>query len=157
METIDGQVELPQHQTIEELTDICDKWLALEDTIHLDSYAKEQSSIYFKVQRLLAVETNALDFFNQKLLSTELQLRRYYDGKFPPSVYRERPLKYPPSNQKELDLCVKCDPMYHQIDLECTKAKRRVEFLENVLWRIKERGSEIRTIMDWRKYIEAGI
>lgn len=148
--------KLPEHFSIEELIDKCDALLEIP-SLKLDQAAAEQSSIFFKIQRMIASESKALEFYGNKLASVELHLRRYYSGKHPTEVYKNKPLKYPPENIKEIDLCVKCDELFVNINKEYQEAKSRVAFLESVLWRIKERGNEIRSVIEWRKYIEAGI
>ena len=147
---------LPKHCSMEELIDKCDTLLEIPP-LKLEEAALNQSSIFFKVQRLIASETQAFEFYGNKLASVELHLRRYYSGKHPQEVYKQKPLRYPPENVKETDLCVKSDEMFIDINREYQAAKNRVAFLESVLWRVKERGNEIRTVVEWRKYIEAGI
>lgn len=148
---------IPKHHSIEELMEICEQLLEIKNSTKLTEAAIEQNSIYFKVQRLLAEEAQALDYYMGEEVKLELHLRRYYEGKLPPAVYADRPLKYPVSTKAESDLCLRADPLYCEIKGACNKAKRRVEFLESVSWRIKERGAEIRTIMEWRRFTEGGV
>ena len=69
----------------------------------------------------------------------------------------KEPLKYPPSTKSEIDIYIKQEAVYNEIHSITNEARRRVKYLEDVLWRIKERGNEIRTIIDWRKFVEAGL
>lgn len=148
---------IPKHHSIDELMNICEELLEIKNSTKLTEAAMEQNSVYFKVQRLLAEEANALDYFMGEEVKLEVHLRRYYEGKLPQSVYIDRPLKYPVGTKAESDLALKADPMFAEIRSAVVKAKRRVEFLESVTWRLKERGVEIRTIMEWRRFTEGGI
>lgn len=147
----------PAHATFEELVERCEELLRIKDTVRLASALEEQNSIFHTTQRLLAMETRALEFLLRKEAEIEMYRRRYYDGKLPPSVYQEEPLKYPPSTKAEIDIYIKQDAIYNEIHGVTNEARRRVKYLEDVLWRIKERGNEIRTMIDWRKFIEAGL
>lgn len=147
----------PDHSTLEELITRFEELLRIKDTVRLASALEEQNSIFHTAQRLLAIETRALDFLVRKEAEIEMYRRRYYDGKLPPAVYQEEPLRYPPSTKAELDTYIKQDPVFNEIHLIANEARRRVKYLEDVLWRIKERGNEIRTIIDWRKFVEAGL
>lgn len=148
---------LPKHATMSELIDTCEKLLDISNTNDLVAAAKGQSSIFFAVQRLLATEAEALDWYMSKENIIELNTRRYYEGKLPNSVYVTRPNKYPATTKADCDLQVKNDSMFAEVNKASKDAKRRVEFLESVLWRVKERGNDIKTIMDWKKFVEAGI
>lgn len=148
--------ELPKYKSIEELIEECEALLTI-NSIRPDESAANQSSIFFKVQRMIASESEVLDFYTTKLNNVELHLRRFYSNRFPVQVYKERPLKYPAENAKELDLCIKTDEMYIDVEKAVRLSKKRLEFLESVLWRIKERGNEIRSVIEWKKYIEAGL
>lgn len=149
-------VETPKHSDINTLIDSCDEMLKI-DSVHLDKSAREQSSIFFKVQRLLAIEITALEFYEQQRIKAEIYLRRYYEGRLPQTVYASKPLKYPATNKQELEVLLSADEMYSEIKSAVDAAKRRVDFLESVLWRIKERQKEIQSIIEWKKYVEAGI
>lgn len=154
MATIPG---CPDHSTFEELTNRCEEMLRIKDSVRLASALEEQNSIFHTTQRLLAMETRALEFLLRKEAEIEMYRRRYYDGKLPPAVYLEEPLKYPPSTKSEIDIYIKQDAIYNEIHSVTNEARRRVKYLEDVLWRIKERGNEIRTIIEWRKFVEAGL
>lgn len=149
--------DLPKHSSLEKLIDFCDDLLSIKDTVRLELALKEQSSIFFKVQRLLAVEADALDGYMRKESLLELQTRRYYEGKLPNEMYVKKPNRYPATTKADCDLQVKADPLFQEINKIVKDAKRRVEFLESVLWRVKERGTDINGIIEWKKYIEAGI
>lgn len=156
-QTVASKPAIPKHHAIEELMDICEQLLEIKNSTKLTEAALEQNSVYFKVQRLLAEESQALDYFMREEQKLEIHLRRYYEGKLPQAVYAAQPLKYPATTKAESDLQLRADPMFSELHEAVVKAKRRIEFLESVIWRVKERGSEIRTIMEWRKFTEGGI
>lgn len=147
----------PEHSTLEQLIDRCEDLLRIKDTVRLASALEEQNSIFHTAQRLLAIESRALEFLVRKEAEIEIYRRRYYDGKLPAAVYLKEPLKYPPSTKAEIDIYIKQDEVYNEIHNITNEARRRTKYLEDVLWRIKERGNEIRTIADWRKFVEAGL
>jgi len=150
-------IAFPEHNKLEDLIDRCEELLEIKDTTKLDVEAKKQTNIFFTVQRLLAVETKALEFFVKLEAEVEIQRRRYYEGRLPQQVYAKEALKYPSTSKTETDICLKSDGVFTEAKGLANAARQRVKFLEDVLWRVKERGSEIQTIMAWKKYIEAGI
>ncbi len=148
---------LPKHLSIEELMEVCESLMSIENELKLDNELKRQTSIFFTVQRLLATETEALIHYHKIHASIELQRRRFFEGRLPPEYYRKEPLARPCSSKGEVDLSLKADPVFSEADQMLERAKARVSFLESVLWRIKERGNEIKAMIEWRKYVEAGI
>lgn len=147
----------PEHATFEELVERFEELLKIKDTVRLASALEEQNTIFHTTQRLLAIEARALEFLATKEAEIEIYRRRYYDGKLPAAVYLKEPLKYPPSTKAELDTYIKQDKVFIEIHSITNEARRRVKYLEDVLWRIKERGNEIRTIIEWRRFVEAGL
>lgn len=148
--------KIPEHMTLTELINQTEELLEIKDSVRLVDELTRQNSIFHKLQRMLASESECLAYMLRKESEVELYCRRYYEGRLPPKVYQEKKLIYPATTKAEVDLCVKSDPVFNEIKTKADEARKRVEFLESTIWRLKERGREIDSIIQWRKFVESG-
>lgn len=120
---------------------------------NLDTTSLITSRLFMEAQRFYIHEVRVLEKVVAKKNKTDLYLRRYYAGELPSQVYQARPLPVKPL-KSEIDIWIKADDNYIEMTTLLEEQKRKVKFIESCFERIKSRGYEIKTAIDWRRYMD---
>lgn len=120
---------------------------------NLDTTSLITSRLFMEAQRFYIHEVRVLEKVVAKKNKTDLYLRRYYAGELPSQVYQARPLPVKPL-KSEIDIWIKADDNYIEMTTLLEEQKRKVKFIESCFERIKSRGYEIKTAIDWRRYLD---
>ncbi|AYP28333.1 UvsY-like recombination mediator [Serratia phage vB_SmaA_3M] len=120
---------------------------------NLDTTSLTTSRLFMEAQRFYIHEVRVLEKVIAKKNKTDLYLRRYYAGELPSQVYQARPLPVKPL-KSDIDVWIKADDNYIEMTTLLEEQKRKVKFIESCFDRIKSRGYEIKTAIDWRRYLD---
>lgn len=154
--------EIPYEVLFEELKTIPLEYImdVLEKSLDIDPSSKDldksslaSSRLFMEAQRFYIAEIRVLEKLVAKKNKTDLYLRRYYAGELPSQVYQARPLPVKPL-KSDIDIWIKADDNFIEMNSLVEEQKRKVKFIESCVDRIKTRGYEIKTAIDWRKYMD---
>lgn len=143
---------MPRHMDIDELQAKL-KELMHMDTVNLDAEALRQTSLFFEVQRLYIDEGRCLRWLIQKHTKMSLFRKQYYLGQLSPEVYKNEPLN-PRPLKTEVDTYLKADDILMELNGLVQEAEARVKLCEQSLYRVKDRGFDIKNAIEWRRAVE---
>lgn len=140
--------------SVEYIMSVMDPYLIIDPMDrNLDQISLRSGRAFGQCQRLYIHEARALEKFLGKKAELELGLRRYYSGQANPEMYKRRPLSVS-ILKTDLEMWVKADKAYIQISEYIDEQKRKVKMLEQYFDRIKSIGYEIKSAIEWRKYLD---
>lgn len=149
-ELFDGVMTIPLEHIMTSLEEALD---IDPNSRNLDTSSLMSSRLFMLAQRFYIHEARVLEKVMAKKNKTDLFLRRYYAGELPAQFYQERPLHVKPL-KSEIDVWLKADDNYIEMNSCLDEQKRKVKFIESCLDRIKSRHFEIKTAIDWRRYMD---
>ena len=89
---------------------------------------------------------------NDTLGKTRLERYNYYSGKAPASVYVEEPFPYKVRDKESMSLHLNADEKLTKIKLKVEYYDVMLEFLEDILKMIHNRGYQIKNSIDYLKF-----
>jgi hypothetical protein len=139
--------------TNQQLLDLAEKDLEIDYTSDIGYLVSLQPKLFVKYTRMLKDETQKLKSLQLKSEKLQSELWLYYTGKASPEVYKEKPMdnRFLKSEVKEAMFMDK-DWMQHQVKLMLQE--ERVDLLERIAQQIKDRSFTLRTILEWKKFME---
>lgn len=151
-ESNDLFASMPRHTNMEELQ-VKLKELMKMDSVNLDAEAIRQTSLFFEVQKFYIDEGRALRWLMAKQAKMLIYRRQYYLGQLPPSVYAAEPLN-PRPLKTEVDVYMRADDVMQELGEMVKESEARVKLCEQSLDRVKQRGYDLKSAIDWRKAVE---
>lgn len=138
-------------ETLSELKEEVDRDLQI-DEIHLDRSAADNPKLQAKYLNLLLSFKNRYADAERKLRKIQRDRYDYWAGRAPTHVYREepQPIKLIKS---EISTYVDADSKVQEARAERDRLKHIVEYLEAVVQAIRNRGFDVKNIIEYRKFM----
>lgn len=144
-------------RTSEDITEEVSNLIEITGQRELSEEIERQAKLFKHLQNLLSKSSVVYDLVEHNYNVTYLWLTRYYEGKLPEKIYAERPVRYMPTNKSELEKMIMTDNHFTKIYSDKKTAERNIAIIEDAMWQLRQRPNHIKTIVEWRKYIEAGM
>ncbi len=140
---------------IEEVSALID--MTPQELVQLDKHLERQPAIFKHLQMLLSRHSKVAQKIEMKISEVQYQLELYYNGRLAQAVYKERPLQHPPQNKTELNVLINNDKSMQALNGVKLECERNLQVVEEALWQLRQRPKSVATMVEWRKYVEAGM
>lgn len=139
---------------MQEIIDKVNGMLAVDEA-NLDVEIIRQTKIFSDIQGIYLTEVRKLRDLNVKQDKLKLDRWMYYNGKAPAAVYKKDPMNYT-ILKSDIDKYLAADALLSEMKMLVGEQEDLVKFLEDSLKRIQSRGYELKTAIDWKKWIAGG-
>lgn len=139
---------------MQEIVDKVNSMLAVDES-KLDQEIVRQTKIFSDIQSIYLAEVRKLRDLNVKQDKLKLDRWHYYMGKAPASVYKKEPMNYT-ILKADIDKYLSADALLSEMRMLVGEQEDLVKFLEDALKRVSGRGYELKTAIDWKKWIAGG-
>jgi hypothetical protein len=139
---------------MQEIIDKVNQMLAVDEA-NLDREIIRQTKIFSDIQGIYLTEVRKLRDLNVKQDKLKLDRWMYYNGKAPAAVYKKDPMNYT-ILKSDIDKYLAADALLSEMKMLVGEQEDLVKFLEDALKRIQSRGYELKTAIDWKKWIAGG-
>ena len=120
-----------------------------DESVKIPQLHQKYYTLYTTIKLL---KTKSLDTLNK----TRLERYNYYSGKAPAEVYVEEPFPYKVRDKESMNLHLNADTKLSSIRLKVEYYDVMLEFLEDILKMLHNRGYQVKSAIDFLKF-QAGM
>ena len=120
-----------------------------DESVKIPQLHQKYYTLYTTIKLLRAKSLDSLD-------KTRLERYNYYSGKAPAEAYVEEPFPYKVRDKESMSMHLKADDKLANIRLKVEYYDVMIEYLEDILKMIHNRGYQIKNSVDFLKF-QAGM
>ena len=139
---------------IEDIMNEAEKYLQIDET-NLAKESLETPKIYGKLLRIRTNESLLLQKYKFQIKKLYQDKRDYYLGRADPEVYKTKPFDLK-ILKSEVDSYIEADDEINDLNLKIEVQSEKVEYLDNVLKQIANRGFLIKNAIDFQRLMNGG-
>jgi len=125
------------------------------DTSRIDEMISSSGKLHSKYYNILIDLALKVDLYQTQYDTVVRERTDYLLGKSPPDVYKQHPLNVK-IIKTEVNSYLKADPTVNKAKLKLALAQKKVDFVEDVLKMIHQRGFQVKAYIDWQKFKNGG-
>jgi len=134
--------------------DEAEKYLQIDET-NLAKESLETPKMYGKLLRIRTNESMLLQRYRFQLKKLYQDKRDYYLGRADPEVYKAKPFDLK-ILKSEVDSYIEADDEIQDLTLKIEVQTEKLNYLDNALKQVANRGFTIRNALDFQKMMNGG-
>jgi len=139
---------------LEDIMDEAEKYLQIDET-NLAKESLETPKMYGKLLRIRTNESMLLQRYRFQLKKLYQDKRDYYLGRADPEVYKAKPFDLK-ILKSEVDSYIEADDEIQDLTLKIEVQTEKLNYLDNALKQVANRGFTIRNALDFQKMMNGG-
>jgi len=139
---------------LEDIMNETEKYLEIDET-NLARESLETPKIYGKLLRIRTNESMLLQRFRFQIKKLYQDKRDYYLGRADPEVYKAKPFNVR-IMKSEVDSYIDADEEIGELNLKIEVQAEKLNYLDNALKQIANRGFSIKNALDYQKMMNGG-
>ena len=141
--------------TFDELQQLAEKDLKINDT-ELDLESLKTPQLHNKYCKFHSTYINLLKVAEQTLAKTTKEKWEYFTGKADSEVYEKKPFNLK-ILRNDVDRYIDSDEEIRRLSLKIKYQETIVDYLDRTLKNIMNRGFQIKSAIDWKKFTSGAI
>lgn len=139
---------------LEDIMNEAEKYLQIDET-NLAKESLETPKMYGKLLRIRTNESMLLQRYRFQLKKLYQDKRDYYLGRADPEVYKAKPFDLK-ILKSEVDSYIEADDEIQDLTLKIEVQTEKLNYLDNALKQVANRGFTIRNALDFQKMMNGG-
>ena len=139
---------------LEDIMNEAEKFLQIDET-NLAKESLETPKMYGKLLRIRTNESMLLQRYRFQLKKLYQDKRDYYLGRADPEVYKAKPFDLK-ILKSEVDSYIEADDEIRDLTLKIEVQTEKLNYLDNVLKQVANRGFMIRNALEFQKMMNGG-
>ena len=139
---------------LEDIMNEAEKYLHIDET-NLAKESLETPKMYGKLLRIRTNESMLLQRYRFQLKKLYQDKRDYYLGRADPEVYKAKPFDLK-ILKSEVDSYIEADDEIQDLTLKIEVQTEKLNYLDNALKQVANRGFTIRNALDFQKMMNGG-
>lgn len=139
---------------LEDIMDEAEKYMKIDET-NLAKESLETPKMYGKLLRIRTNESMLLQRYRFQLKKLYQDKRDYYLGRADPEVYKAKPFDLK-ILKSEVDSYIEADDEIQDLTLKIEVQTEKLNYLDNALKQVANRGFTIRNALDFQKMMNGG-